>query len=148
MQIAGPKVRKVGDVPNVVAANPALACRIGELQAWEHAPWIGWGERFANTPAAKWLARYRNVDPVLRSDSLTMQIAAVREGVGVALVPRASMKAYGLVPLHLSDELFKELQTLPTNELYLVTHRALREVPRVRVVWDGITNYLERIGLK
>jgi DNA-binding transcriptional LysR family regulator len=65
-----------------------------------------------------------------------LQLALVRRGVGVALVPEPSMSHYGLVPVRTSAALREAAGECPSDELFLVTHRALRQVPRVRVVWD------------
>lgn len=128
----------------VVVAAPGLAKRLGTLRAWADAPWVGWGERLANIPPARWLTTHaRDVDPVLRSDSLRVQLAAVATGVGVALVPEPSVAHFGLQKVVLGPALRKAEKQWPVDELYLVTHRALRDVPRVRVVWDLL---VERIG--
>lgn len=106
-------------------------------------PWLGRGPSFAELPAARWLLRHaRGVEPIARSDRLTVQIAMVRAGVGVVLVPRPSLAHYALAAVTLSRALRSAEAELPSNELYLVTHRALRDVPRVRVVWDLIANRL------
>ncbi|WP_438039297.1 hypothetical protein [Sorangium sp. So ce128] len=86
---------------------------------------------------ALWLARHlRGAEPVVRSDSLLRQFAPVAAGAGVALVPAPSVERHGLVPVKLGAALRPDAALLPVDELFLVTHRALREVPRVRVVWD------------
>lgn len=107
------------------------------LQAWADAPWIGWGERLSATPPARWLAeRAPAVEPVVRSDSLRVQIAVVESGGGVALMPQPSVAYYRLVPVRLGARLREEAAVWPVDELFLVTHRALRNVPRVWAVWD------------
>ena len=66
----------------IAVASPDLAQRLGVLRAWNDAPWIGWGERHASVPAARWLAEHaREVEPVLQSDSLTTQITQSRRSV-------------------------------------------------------------------
>lgn len=130
----------------LAVAAPELAARLGAVRAWGDAPWIGWGERFAAAPAARWLAEHAaDVVPVLRSDRLTTQIAAVRAGLGVALVPAPSLAHYGLVPLALDPSLRAAAASWPADELFLVTHRALRDVPRVRVVWDALVDALRTV---
>jgi len=120
-----------------VVASPALARRLGTLRDLAAAPWIGWGEGFANLHAARWLARHaRGAEPVVRSDSLRLHLAVAQAGVGVALVPEPSVRHFRLVPVKLAKSLRPAADELPVDELFLVTHRALREVPRVKVVWD------------
>lgn len=120
-----------------VVASPALASSLGTLRAWADAPWVGWGERLSRLGPARWLAKHaRAVQPVVQSDSLLVQIAAVRSGAGVALIPRQGVGHYGLTPVKLSARLRAEAADLPVDALYLVTHQAIRDVPRIRAVWD------------
>lgn len=128
----------------VVVASPALAERLGTLRAWSDAPWISWTARLASVPPARWFAEHvRGVEPLLRSDSLRVQLAAAAGGLGVALIPEPSVAHFGLVPVKLTQKLRKDTASWPADELFLVTHRALRDVPRVRVVWELLA---ERIG--
>jgi DNA-binding transcriptional LysR family regulator len=123
--------------PWVLVAAPKLARRLGTLRDFAAVPWIGWGERLAGIGAARWLAKHaKTVEPVVRSDSLTVQLAAVTSGVGVALVPEPSVRHYRLVRVKVGPALRAAADEWPKDELYLVTHRALQNVPRVRVVWD------------
>ena len=55
---------------------------------------------------------------------------------GVALVPEPSVGHYGLAKLPVARHLRSAAEEWPKDELYLVTHRALHNVPRVRVVWE------------
>ena len=87
----------------VLVAAPKLASRLGTLRDFGAAPWVSWGERLAQLGAARWLAKHaKGVEPVVRSDSLTVQLAAVRSGAGVALVPEPTASHYGLVPVKLA----------------------------------------------
>jgi len=133
---------KVATTTWVAAATPELVRTLGVLDAWKDAPWIGWGERHAGIHVARWLADHApDVDPVLRSDRLSTQIASVKTGVGIALIPSKSLGHYGLVPVEIGDALRPSTSQWPTDELYLVTHQAVREVPRVRVVWDTLIEH-------
>jgi DNA-binding transcriptional LysR family regulator len=121
----------------IAAAAPRLAQTSGVLRAWTEVPWVGWGERLSSIPAARWVQKHvKGIHPVVRSDSLTVQIASVAAGAGVALIPEPSVKHYGLVPLQVNAKLRRSAETWPVDELFLVTHRALRNVPRVAAVWD------------
>ncbi|HEY0465226.1 MAG TPA: LysR family transcriptional regulator, partial [Polyangiaceae bacterium] len=128
----------------VLVASAEFARELGALRSWSDAPWIGWGARLSQIGPAQWLESYaKEVDPVVRSDSLMLQIAAANAGVGVALVPEPSAQHYGLVPLKLAPRLRAEAARWPTDELFLVTLRGLRDVPRVRAIWDLL---LQRTG--
>jgi len=135
-------VTRLRGVSWVIVAAPGLARELGTLRAWSDAPWIGWGERFSSIGPARWLARHVGSEGVLRSDSLRVQVAAVAAGVGIGLVPEPSIEHFGLVPVRLGSGLRAAAAELPTDDLFLVTHRALRDVPRVRVVWDLLVEQL------
>lgn len=136
-------VTRLTTVRWVAAASPKVARSIGTLRSWKEAPWVGWGERLRGSRPGRWLDEHvKGVDPVVRSDSMVVQIAVLRAGVGVALVPEPSVDHYGLVPLKLASALHPDREEWPTDDLYLVTHRALRDVPRVRVVWELLVDRL------
>jgi DNA-binding transcriptional LysR family regulator len=127
----------------VLAAAPSLAASVGKLRAWTDVPWISWTERYANAPQPAWLAKHaRDIDPVLRTDSMAIQIAAAAVGLGVMLLPEPSAAHHGLTPVKLGPALKEAAEDWPVGELFLVTHRALREVPRVRAVWDLLVDRL------
>ena len=130
-------VTRLASVRWVLVASAELARELGPLRSWHDAPWIGWGARLSQIGPAKWLESHaKALDPVLRSDSLMVQIAAASAGVGVTLVPEPSARHYGLVPLELAPRLRGDAASWPTDELFLVTVRALHNVPRVRAIWD------------
>lgn len=137
-------VTRLASVRWVLVASAELARELRTLRSWQDAPWIGWGARLSQIGPAKWLESHaKEVDPLVRSDSLMLQIAAASAGVGVTLVPEPSARHYGLVPLKLAPSLREEAASWPTDELFLVTARALRNVPRVRAIWDLL---LQRAG--
>lgn len=94
-------------------------------------------------PPARWHAEHVGGDYVVRSDSLAVQLSSVVAGLGVALVPAPSVAHYGLVTIELAPKLRAGAAEWPLNDVFLVTHRALRDVPRVKVVWDAL---LERFA--
>jgi DNA-binding transcriptional LysR family regulator len=121
----------------VLVAAPELARRLGTVRDFGTVPWVGWGDAFGNIPAARWLGKHaKGIEPLVRSDSLRVQLAAVSAGVGAALMPEPSVLHYGLTQLKIAAPLRAAAAEWPADELYLVTHRALRNVPRVRVVWE------------
>ncbi|HEX6272774.1 MAG TPA: LysR family transcriptional regulator [Polyangiaceae bacterium] len=128
----------------VLAASPALAASAGKLRKWGDVPWISWTESHAHAPQPRWLAKHaREIEPVLRTDSFAIQLAAAAAGLGVVLVPEPSAAHHGLEPVKLAPALKEAAEDWPVSDLFLVAHRALREVPRVRVVWDLL---VERLG--
>jgi DNA-binding transcriptional LysR family regulator len=131
-------VTKLATIRWVVAAAPAVAHALGPVKRWADLPWIGFGDRLAHIPPARWHAQRVGGDSVVRSDSLAVQLSSVVAGLGVALVPAPSVAHYGLVPIALAAKLRADAAAWPVNDLFLVTHRALRDVPRVKVVWDAL----------
>ena len=137
-------ITRLTSVRWVLVASAELARELGTLRAWSDAPWIGWGARSSVKGPTQWLAKHApGIDPAVRSDSLIVQIAAASAGVGVTLVPEPSAQHYGLVPIKLAAGLRADAANWPTDELFLVTLRALRDVPRVRALWDLL---LQRAG--
>ena len=141
-------VIRLATVRWVLVAAPEVARALGTLRSWTRAPWLGWGERLSGIAPARWLATHApGAEPVVRCDSLMLQLALAKRGAGVALVPEPSASHYGLVPVKTSSALREDAGAWPSDDLFLVTHRALRQVPRVRVVWDLLMARVgERLG--
>jgi DNA-binding transcriptional LysR family regulator len=119
-----------------VAAAPELAREAGTLKRLADIPWVGVTERLAGSTPGRWARKHLgDLELVLRSDSLTVQVSAVRNGTGAALLPDRSIAYFGLSPVKLARPLQYKLGTWPADDVYLVTHQALRAVPRVRAVW-------------
>ncbi len=134
-------VKKLPSVEFVPAAAPPLAEVLGTVRSWGDVPWVTWGDRFAHIPTARWVKAHARVEPIVRSDSLRLQIAVVERGLGVALIPTPSVAHYGLVPVRALPRLRRSSAPYPTSEVFLVTHRALRRVPRVSAVWDFLVEH-------
>jgi DNA-binding transcriptional LysR family regulator len=133
-------VKKFASIEWLLVGTPALVRKLGALGAWADARWVSWGERHAGIAPARWVkARLAGSEPVVRSDSLTAQLAAVAAGVGIALIPGPTAQHHGLVPVKLKPALRASVSDWPGDDLFLVTHRALREVPRVQVLWDALS---------
>ena len=102
-------VRTLALVDWVLAATPRLAQVLGTLRSWRDVPWVTWGDRFAHLPAARWVREHAEVDPLLRSDSLRVQIAVVSTGLGAALIPSQSIAHYGLAPVKVGAKLRRSM---------------------------------------
>lgn len=118
----------------VVAAAPALVKGRRPLAAWGELPWIGWDPSMASQPLARFLAAQGLVARV-RSNSAGVHLAAARAGLGLVIYPDVLVKLWGLAEVPLAPPLHAQLAAAPAEELWLVTHRALRRIPRIDAVW-------------
>jgi DNA-binding transcriptional LysR family regulator len=112
---------------------------------WGELPWIGWGDDLASFPPARWVERHvPRAAVVLRTSHLPTQAAAAQAGLGVALLPPAYARLTGLTPVPSGAALASSRADLPSNETWLVGHRALRAVPRVAAVWSFLVEAFAR----
>jgi DNA-binding transcriptional LysR family regulator len=135
---------RLAEAQSVIVAAPALIDRIGRMDRIDAIDWITWGPDLAGFPDARWITA--NVDAtrvVLRTSSMDAQIQAARAGLGAILVPRPFIDWIDLAEVPLSRNLAKRLPATPSGALWLVGHQALRDVPRVRAVWDFIVREAE-----
>jgi DNA-binding transcriptional LysR family regulator len=139
-------VTKIGTARWVAAAAPSLLEVCGKLSAWTDVPWITWDRDLASFGPAAWLKKYvPKADLALRTSHFSSQLAAVQAGVGVALVAEPYLKGRGLVPVRFSPGLAEAAAAWPSDDLWLVGHRALRDVPRIAVVWSFFAEEMRRI---
>jgi len=131
----------------VVAAAPGLLAGRRPLAAWGDLPWIGWDASMASQPLARFLAAHGLV-PRVRSNSAAVHLAAARAGLGLVVYPDALVRLWGLAEVPLAPALRAELGAVPAEELWLVTHRALRRIPRVDVVWRWVVAEAAADGLE
>jgi DNA-binding transcriptional LysR family regulator len=130
--------RKLAEVAWTLYAARALIDRIGgplkTPDEMARLPLIGWGEDTSGIKAADWLARAAPATAVVyRTSSLVNQCLAARAGIGVALLP-----CYlGDGERGLERALVDPVAELAT-ELWMVTHRDLRNTARVRAFFDVV----------
>jgi DNA-binding transcriptional LysR family regulator len=144
---------KIGTSRWIAVASPGMVKALGRMNAWEDAPWIAWDRDLASFPPARWLARHAGrAEVALRTSHFASQLVAARSGLGVVLAPEPFARVYALEPLAFADALAPAAAAWPSDDLWLVGHRALRDVPRVAAVWTflledlGITGDPERSG--
>lgn len=125
----------------VPLATPALARQLGTVTDWGALPWIGWGFELSRLHAAKWLAARVKAPLLLRTNSFALQVASLREGLGVALVPEPYAAVHALAPLTIARRLKKDLAALPVDDLWLVAHESMRQSPRIAAAWDFLAAY-------
>ncbi len=124
--------RRVARVATAVLASRAHARRLRKL-ALPALPWIAVEPAGIATPESAWLEATIASPPALVCTSYQVQLAAIRAGLGVGVGPRV----YASI-----DTDFVALDppglALPDLDLYLVTRRAIRELPRIALVWDAL----------
>jgi DNA-binding transcriptional LysR family regulator len=100
---------------------------------------IGWDAAATRLKAAAWLAGHAPPEAIAyRCGSLLNQLVAAKTGIGLAVLP-----------CYLADpepELERVLAPLPdlATELWLITHRDLRNTARVRAFMDAVGDALAR----
>jgi DNA-binding transcriptional LysR family regulator len=134
------KVRRVGHMTYSVYASrdylertPAVE---GEPLGGRH--FIAWDDAHSHMPAAAWLAReHPDCKVALVTSSLPTQIAAVRAGLGLAVLPDFLTIKDDFVRVIPADQMF-------SAEVWLVTHADLVASARVRAVGDFLSEQVMR----
>ncbi|TNF24867.1 MAG: LysR family transcriptional regulator [Deltaproteobacteria bacterium] len=122
---------------SIPLTSPAYAEALGPLERWADARWITWGSDLMHLPTGRWLtAQLGDVAPVLRTSHFASQLAAAEAGLGVTLAAEPYCAIRRLMPLRVAPALQAGWDALPVEELWLVGHRALRQVPRIAALWD------------
>jgi DNA-binding transcriptional LysR family regulator len=105
---------------------------------------IGWSQSAPPTRAAGWLAKHVPPSAIgFRSSTILNQYVAAADGLGVALLP---------VYLPAGDRRVTRLLALKdlTTEMWIVTHRSLKDTARVRafmeIVGDGVKRAIAELG--
>jgi DNA-binding transcriptional LysR family regulator len=136
---------KLMTAPWLAAAAPKVAQRLGTLAAWSDTAWIQWDRDLASFHAARWVSQHVPAHAVaLRTSDFPAQLAAAKSGLGVMLCPVPYITVTGLVAVDLAPSLASAAAGWPADDLWLVGHRALREVPRIAAVWDFLVAELRR----
>jgi DNA-binding transcriptional LysR family regulator len=120
----------------VVAGAHSYVRELGRVDDWNALPWITWDRDLSSFGPSRWLARHApKAEIVLRTSHVASQLAAARAGLGVVLVVDVDRRARDLGAVSFSRALQKSVSELPTDDLWLVGHPSLRDVPRVEAVW-------------
>ncbi|MEJ4047028.1 LysR family transcriptional regulator [Erwinia sp. SLM-02] len=138
------KIRKVGRIDSAVYASKAYLD--GHPPVADHSQqgrgFITWDPAFSHLPSAKWLSETCPTAPsALVTTSLVAQIAAVKAGLGLAVLPcfiaRQEPELSEVIP---AERVFNE-------DLWLVTHAELTASARVRAVADFLVEIVAEAGL-
>lgn len=136
------KQRRLGEVGYALYASPGYLERHGAPAPGADGArghlLIDWPADYTVIPQVPWLrARMRAASVALRSGSAMVRLAAAAAGAGVALLPCLLADADPRLVRIPSD-------TAPAQDLWLVTHRDLARVPRVRAAADFLAGTARR----
>jgi DNA-binding transcriptional LysR family regulator len=139
-------ITKLGNARWVAAGAPSLLKKLGRLKRWGAAPWIQWEKDLLSFGAARWIADHIPADSIALSTShFTSQLAAAESGLGLMLVPEPYLRLKHLAALEIARSLEPATESWPSDDLWLVGHRAQREVPRVAAVWTFLASELRKV---
>jgi DNA-binding transcriptional LysR family regulator len=129
---------KLTEDRDAVLGSKAYVRELGTLENLKDARWLGWGHELDALPTSRWLAeRVPESSVVLRSSSINSLLGAAESGLGLVLLSKAFCRVRPLFEASLGRALAAEAASLPVLDLWLVGHRALRDVPRIAAVWDS-----------
>ena len=132
--------RKVAEAAFAVYGSKPLAMRLKSKRAsLETLDWVGFDDSIAHIGAAQWMMAHIPSERVVhRSNSVLAIEEAARAGMGLALIPCfQGERAPELVRL---SDIIPEAMT----PIWLLTHRDLRRVARVRVFLDFMAEAIGR----
>lgn len=130
--------RKLMSFDLVVAGAPGYFDASAKLDAL---PWLTWARDMEELPEAHWLAHaVPDAHIALRAAELTTLLEAARVGVGVLLIPAPLAYAQGFEIIDACPP-FE-----PSGALWMIAHRALRDISRVDKVWRWLIEYFEALA--
>lgn len=135
--------RRVGRIRQAVYGSQSLGLDKVDRRDWAALPWIGPSASMSYPQLHAWMRKlgYER-SCICRMDSVLGMHAAVRAGVGVALLP-----CYMAEPPADLQRLGTEVEDL-TTDLWMLTHPDLRHTARVRAVLDFFSRAQEALTRK
>ena len=137
-ELSGIVTRKLCHVAYAVYAARTLELKRTEMSALIDLPWIGFDDDHSYMPGQRWIHEQIGRRPEIRVNNWLVLHDAVRSGAGLAVLP-----------CYLADQdtrLQRVGDVLPeiTTEQWLLVHRDLRALPRVRAVMDALVELFQR----
>jgi DNA-binding transcriptional LysR family regulator len=137
--LAGIVARKLGRVAYAIYAHPEIAIPRLSSAAFKSVPWIGFDEDHTYMPGQGWLQeRLDGGRPAIRCNNGLVVLEAARAGAGYAILPchlgdpdPALQRVGGVIADVFADQ-------------WLLVHRDLRALPRVRAVMDAVIELFQR----
>ena len=137
-ELAGIVTRKLCHVAYAIYAARTLEMKRTAMPALVDLPWIGFDDDHSYMPGQRWMHEQLGRRPEMRVNNWLVLHDAVRSGAGL-----------GVLPCYLADQdprLQRVGGVLPeiTTEQWLLVHRDLRALPRVRAVMDALVELFQR----
>ncbi len=137
--------RKIGDIGWSLYASSELVARTGlalgaaiDAAAIKGQPLIGFSGEVERSPGGRWLAEHaRPEDIVLRAGSVMSVINAMRNGLGLGVLP--CFAVHGM-----RDVVRMTSAVVTSTEAFLVIAPNQRHIARVRLVMDAVAALFER----
>lgn len=137
---------RIADAQWLPAGSPRLVKKLQKVASWTACPWITWDRDLASFAPARWVAQHASkADVVLRTSHFSTQLAAAESSLGITLVPAPYLRMRALAPVQYGHALAASVEAAPSDSLWLVGHRVLREVPRVAAVWSFLVEELRAL---
>jgi DNA-binding transcriptional LysR family regulator len=115
---------------------PSARWRITDTETLRGLPLLTFTSAFRMLQDAKWFqAVLASVGAYMETNSTHALLAAARDGVGVAVLPRFVARWH--------DDLVEVSDTLATHDVWLITHPEFRRDPKVRATAD----FLKKIAI-
>jgi len=136
--LTGLVTRKLCQVAYAVYGARSLELKRTTMPALTGLPWIGFDDDHSYMPGQHWMHEQLGRRPEIRVNNWLVLHDAVRSGAGLAVMP-----------CYLADQdprLRRVGGVLPeiTTEQFLLVHRDLRALPRVRAVMDALVDLFQR----
>lgn len=126
--------KRVARLRTAVLGSQKLAKTLAHkpLTAWPFvSAWLATG----TAPEDEWREQVAKGEVRVSTNSFHAQVEAVRAGLGVAVLPDILCAPLKLAPIRLPVG----VPAPPNIDMYLVTPRALRKVPRIAAVFDALS---------
>jgi DNA-binding transcriptional LysR family regulator len=136
-ELADIVTRKLCNVAYAVYAARKLALKPTSVAALLDQPWIGFDEDHIYMPGQHWLHEQLGRRPEIRVNNWLVLHDAVRAGSGLGVLP--CYLADQDPALHRVGGVLAEAST----EQFLLVHRDLRALPRVRAVMDALVELFQ-----
>ncbi len=138
-ELGGIVARKLGRVAYAIYAHPDIAVAKLTPPAFKTVPWIGFDDDHSYMPGQRWLQeRLDGQRPAVRGNNWLVLHEAARAGAGFAVLPcylgdpdAKLQRVGGVIADVFADQ-------------WLLVHRDLRALPRVRAVMDAVVELFQR----